>query len=60
MTTNVTIEAHCNSDEEVLISRGTFKEGDHEDAITIQDGETHITYVHDDIMVIVKEVAKRD
>lgn len=49
MTTTVTVEAHCNEDVQVRISRG----GD--EAVILKDGEKWQNAVYDDVAVHVCE-----
>ena len=52
MTTNVTVNAHCGSNKEVLITRTDSAD------VVIQDGEKYDHVVYDDVVITVKEVLK--
>lgn len=57
MTTTVTVQAHCASNKEVVISKSD--DGLVEPSITvIQDGEEHSDVVYDNVAITVKEREK--
>jgi len=55
MTTNITIQAHCSDDKEVIV---TLIQGHEKEHTTLQDGESHEVAVFDDRLVTVKESPK--
>ncbi|WP_278366904.1 hypothetical protein [Marinobacter salarius] len=55
MTTNVTIQAHCSDDKEVVVS---MQDGSYGETHVLQNGEEQTLYAFDDRVISVKERAK--
>jgi len=52
MTTNVTVEAHCDDETEVVIDVTNETVGEQS---ILKDGESKTVYVYDDLVVAVSE-----
>ena len=55
MTTNVTIQAHCANDKEVVVS---MQDGSYGENYVLQDGEEQTLYAFDERVISVKERLK--
>jgi hypothetical protein len=58
MTTTVTVEAHCSKHLEVEIVTRYPTGSILDDAIVIQNDQTHVCHVHNDQFIIIRERVK--